>query len=304
MEQARATQQRPGAHRRPAGGVRRRLRSRWVILACLWLVQGVCVYLFGVLWILLAQSASSNAPLGELPSVREYAWALVDDDMLLVIGSYVAILTALQAVLLLPVRRPAAASRERGASLWGSVVVAGIAIAGVWMGAVLSVCSLIALAGRGDAGWIGFVIDHTDGGESALLVALLVSWAFSTPLVAAFCRSGPRDTALARLSIRILQGTAVEVVAIIPLDVMIRRKTDCYCSAGTFWALMLCGTVGLLMAGPAMLLTVMTRRRRRWRDGRCEVCGYDMTGLRNADRCPECGCGWAAAPTGTAGGNA
>ena len=57
-------------------------------------------------------------------------------------------------------------------------------------------------------------------------------------------------------------------------------------------AMTICGTLGLFALGPAILIPVFARRRKRWRTGRCEVCGYDLSASRGADRCPECGTGW------------
>jgi rubrerythrin len=51
-------------------------------------------------------------------------------------------------------------------------------------------------------------------------------------------------------------------------------------------------SVGIVALGPAVLLPILSRRRKRWYAGRCDACGYDMTGTPSADRCPECGAGW------------
>lgn len=282
----------PAPTTRPAGGPPVRvLPSKWILLGAYWIVQSVLVYLGWAIWIHTSQSAAPTSPFGTVPTPREFVDVLTDAPVLLISGIYALAVAILQGVLLLPVRKPVAV-RERGASLWASIGVAGLAIAAVWIGAIITVGSAIAFARNGDPDWFVDWIDETGVRPWMTLVPLLITWAFATPLLIAFCRRGPRESVLARLSTRILQGTAIEVVAIIPLDVMIRRKTDCYCNSGTFWSLMLCGTVGVVMGGPAVVYTVLSRRRRRWYDGRCESCGYDMSGLRSADRCPECGSGW------------
>ena len=38
--------------------------------------------------------------------------------------------------------------------------------------------------------------------------------------------------------------------AAIPLDLMIRKKSDCYCDDSTFWTLTLCWAAGALTLGP------------------------------------------------------
>jgi len=279
------------ATRRP-----RALRSKWTLLGAFWIAQAVIVYLVGTLWLILMASSSAASVWARLTSFEEIISGLTDRGLVIVMGVYILGVTALQLLLVLPVRKPVVAP-QRSASLWGSIAVAGLAIAAVWTGGVLAVVSLVYLARTGDATWLGSVEDSIGGGDWVLFMPLLIGWAVATPLLAAFCRRGRRETALARISTRILQGTAIEVVAVIPLAVMVRRRTDCFCDTGTFWALTLCGTVGVVLGGPAVLYTILSKRRRRWYAGRCEVCGYDMTGLRSADRCPECGCGWAA-PTG------
>ena len=87
-------------------------------------------------------------------------------------------------------------------------------------------------------------------------------------------------------------GTIVEAAAVIPLDIMIRRKTSCYCAEWTFFSLTALWSVGLLVLGPAVCLLPFGRRRKRINQGRCPACGYDRHGLDDETRCPECGAGW------------
>ena len=121
---------------------------------------------------------------------------------------------------------------------------------------------------------------------------MLIAWAVATPLLVVFLSRGKRETRLGRLASLLFMGTVVEAAAIVPLDVMMRRKTDCYCDTGTFYALSACGTVGLFALGPAILLPILAKRRKRWYLGHCDVCGYDMSATPRAARCSECGAGW------------
>ncbi len=127
---------------------------------------------------------------------------------------------------------------------------------------------------------------------SGSLAAFFLTWIVATPLLLAFIRRGDRDSALARVASRLFLGSAIEAGAVIPLDVMVRRKTDCYCGESTLWTLTICWGVGTLVLGPAIWLVPLARRRKRWFQGRCEVCGYDMSGCMTALKCPECGSGW------------
>lgn len=279
---------------------RRRLPGKWTLLAAFWLVQAATIYLLAVVWVANSFEVTSTTPWGTWFRPSDLLQAATRRDSLLVMGTYTAIVTGLQAVILFPVRRPAL-RQDRGVSLWASFAAAGLTIAAAWTALVFAIISLAYLApwtettrsGAGQAKWFDQLLTSLRLGWWALALPVLPGWIVGTLVVASFCRRARRESALARLSVRVLQGTAIEVVAIIPLDVMIRRRTDCYCDTGTFWALTLCGTVGAVLTGPAILLPLLAKRRRRWYQGRCEVCGYDMHGLHAADRCPECGTGWA-----------
>jgi hypothetical protein len=164
-----------------------------------------------------------------------------------------------------------------------SIAIAGAVSAALLLGAALAVMEGIEQATGSNL--------FDDAWQWPILGSIAVGWAVGTPLIWAFVRRGPRESRLARLASRLFLGTVIETVAVIPLDVMVRRKTDCYCGEGTFWSLVLCGSAGFLMLGPGVFF-LLGRRRRRWLAGRCEVCEYDMSGCMDAERCPECGAGW------------
>jgi hypothetical protein len=119
----------------------------------------------------------------------------------------------------------------------------------------------------------------------------VVGWLVWTPILLRFARRRDSDAALDVLARRLLLGTIVEIAAIIPFDIMVRRKTDCYCFEPTFFALLACGSVGFVVMGPAIFL-IVGRRRTRWMQMRCPECEYDMSGFPHALICPECGSGW------------
>lgn len=121
---------------------------------------------------------------------------------------------------------------------------------------------------------------------------MVLGWIVSTPLLLAFIRGRDTESALKRLASLLFLGTAVETLAIIPLDVLVRRKTSCYCAEGTYWALVTLVPLGFVAMGPMIFLVAASKRRKRWLGGRCEICGYDMSGTPRAERCPECGAGW------------
>lgn len=144
----------------------------------------------------------------------------------------------------------------------------------------------------GVASLIGSDLDFDRWVWAVIGLVIVASWCVSTPLLLAFLRRGSRESTLSRLASVLFIGTVVEAAAIIPLDVMVRRRTSCYCGEGTFYSLTALWSVGLLILGPAVYLLPFGRRRRRLDRQCCVVCGYDMKGRGDQERCPECGAGW------------
>jgi hypothetical protein len=172
----------------------------------------------------------------------------------------------------------------------GVPVQLSVAIAAVISGVV--VAALVAAAYS--AVKLVWQSDESAGAAWAVgaLITLVVSWGVSTPLLLAFVRRTHPEYALSRIASILFLGTLIEAAAIIPLDVMVRRKSSCYCGEGTFFALTALWSVGLLVLGPAVYLLPLGRRRKRLMDGKCGACGYDMSAAHEHDRCPECGAGW------------
>lgn len=165
-----------------------------------------------------------------------------------------------------------------------SAFVAGACTASLSLAAVLGAGTLFELITDkdiSDATWVFL------GG-----IPVVVTWAVATPLLLAFIRKRDTESALKRLASLIFLGTAVETLAIIPFDVFVRRKGSCYCAEGSFWSLVLLVPLGFLALGPMVFLVAVAKRRQRWAQGQCEICGYDMSATPKAERCPECGAGW------------
>jgi hypothetical protein len=264
------------------------LLAFWLAQACiLWLVQGfLYITQTGV-------DAAGGAIAGELPTPEDYLDLITSGSFAVWMGGSLLVLTAAQAIFVWPLRRPGV-SPGRGKSARASLVISGLAIA--WLG----LAWLLGVSGFAEevlgVGAMPFAAFLGVGDVRFFVATLLVGWLVATPLVIAFSRPGPREDLLSRVSRRILAGTVIEVALLIPLDVMLRRKTSCYCAAGTYWGLTICGFVGVFAVGPAVFLPLLAKRRRPWYGGRCGVCGYDMTGRLDAPRCPECGTGWRVVP--------
>jgi hypothetical protein len=86
----------------------------------------------------------------------------------------------------------------------------------------------------------------------------------------------------------LIAGTFLELLITIPIDVQVRKRTNCYCGEGTFFALVITSTLAIWSFGPGLVLLFLTRRLQR--DGYfslCGKCGYDLRGTAEK-RCPKC----------------
>jgi MFS family permease len=169
---------------------------------------------------------------------------------------------ALQALLLLPIWRPRA-RRSRGVPVWLSLT-AGAALAAALLG--------------------GFVaaVHHALGDRSNQTYAIAgaavaaVAWPIGTLLFVLLVRARPRESPewiATKMCRSILRGTAFEALAVVPLDVMIRKKSDCYCVAGSIIAWGVCIGVGVVVFGPAALLPAIARKRDLDYARKCDGCG-------------------------------
>jgi hypothetical protein len=197
--------------------------------------------------------------------------------------------TAAQVAFLLPaVRgRPVQASRPR--SLYISLVIVAAIAAGLTVALGLALTEL----GATIAGGWGRGRDMFDSGLalSAAGFALLASWGFWSLVLLIFTRDVWPDRTLGRIVRWLLGGTIVELAIVIPIDVIVRRRTDCYCASGTFFSLILAVSALLWLAGPGALLAATRYRRALRRRAWCGRCGH-AKGPSPGEKCPECGTIW------------
>jgi hypothetical protein len=99
-----------------------------------------------------------------------------------------------------------------------------------------------------------------------VLATTIASWLIATPLIAIYTRRWRGLDPAARvyhLCVLLFRGTMIEAAALNPLDIMIRKKTDCYCDEGTFWTLRTwCWAAGLVVLRRVVFLLPARRQSR------------------------------------------
>jgi hypothetical protein len=137
---------------------------------------------------------------------------------------------------------------------------------------------------------LGFAKDLNVGDATLTWPGVLITWTVAGGVWAAVLwRVGhERDPAgLDRLFRQLLAATMLELVLAVPIYVISRRKTSCFCSLHSFFAL-IGGTVTLFMlCGPWALLFLTREARRGWQRGACPRCGYPRRS--GSTQCSECG---------------
>jgi len=93
-----------------------------------------------------------------------------------------------------------------------------------------------------------------------VLAAWVVSWLIWTPIL--LHRARREADAVERFVGRNIAGSAVGLALCLPWYFVLRRKQSCYCSLGTFWALVL-GLWSLLVVGGPLLFVLARDRRLR-----------------------------------------
>ncbi|MCA9300694.1 MAG: hypothetical protein KDA28_16610 [Phycisphaerales bacterium] len=257
---------------------RRLLLRRLVAIGTFWIVQGALGWVLAVFWIV---SSMSDDPVGAI-RLEEVRATLVSPEALRWWATWYPVYLLAQALFMLPMLGPVPI-RQKGPPAILSLAVAGFAMGGLLAALLFAVLGAVMALGRDletDHFWIVFWSFIGAG------------WILSTSLLLSFSRNRSRDVVTSRLASTLFLGSLVEIAAILPLDVMVRRRTDCYCGTGTYVSLSILGVVGGFALGPMLYAIPLARRRRRWLECRCEVCGYDMRDTPQASRCPECGSGW------------
>jgi hypothetical protein len=190
---------------------------------------------------------------------------------------------------------PVRMERGRGRPLWKTLLAAGLVGGILTVGLMYALGEVLQLWSDADPWPWGFVAERDWdiglAGGAIFWGQVLVGWAIWTVILLYATRRSDPKRLHNRLAIVLLGGTILEVLITVPIDIMVRRRTDCYCATGTFFALC-CGVWATLwLAGPGIILAVTTRRRRSWGETHCLSCGY-AKGPSPSMRCSECGYEW------------
>jgi hypothetical protein len=201
-------------------------------------------------------------------------------------GVVAAIVVAAQLLFLLPLASKHPPRGERSRPLLVSLVIGGAIAACLTFGLMAALLELVSLVTGSETGELVDEVIFDD--EIVPLVMIAGSWALWSALLLLFARGIWADRALGRLVAALFGGTLVEALLVVPIDVMVRRRTDCYCGTGTFLALVAASFATLWLTGPGIVIVLASKRHRRWRRTHCSRCGHAM-GPSPGRVCPECG---------------
>jgi len=258
-------------------------RSKWILVTFFWIFQALtAMVICAFLWGSVGKVDGPSGVVMPVVSWQSFTNTLAMPEFIGWMIAFAMLVPILQVMFLLPVYKPRYGAGH--AQAWLSMAVGGIVIGGMLVAAVFAAREV----------WDEFVFQLPGFSKTFIYVGVGVSWLFGTALLVAFSRGPSREDMLSRLAAKLFVGTIVEVAAIIPLDALVRKKETCHCWAGTYVALLICGAMGAVVFGPAIFLPLLVKRRKRYYEGKCQICGYDMSGNIRAGCCSECGAGWRA----------
>ena len=249
--------------------------------------------------IFIPWSEGSDGPASSMFELVSIWW---DDPAYWIhIAVIVPLMVGTQVMFLLPIA-PVDLRAGTIRSLRRSIVIAGLVAATLTVSFGMAMVALVQLI----FGWIdefgmllfsglnGVAFIHPqfylEWGGLIPLACLLVSWVLWSLAIGLFMRRGQPATRMSRLTGILFAGSLLEVLLILPLEAMVRRRADCYCTTGSFQGLIGGCIAALWLLGP-MACMLLFKRRASWWARHCQRCGYDKTAAAG-DRCPECGLEW------------
>ena len=175
-----------------------------------------------------------------------------------------AVLVGTQALFLFGaphLRRPRGRHRR---AMWVSLAVGGALATLLTLGLVFTLLNLV---GRWTdaARYAGF----GGGGPGPLVLAVpvLLTWAAWVGVFGLLFAGEWYDwfRGFRRLYATLVAGTWLELLVTLPVDAQVRKRTSCWCDEGTFFALVIGGSMAVWTFGPGIALLFLTRRLQRRR---------------------------------------
>ena len=259
----------------------------WVIVS----ISAILILLTTAAFLYAGQMAGLSAP--------NISWLGIGISVLVFVGS--------QIIFILPlVKTPTITSK--GKPLLCSVLIAGMfaAILTIMFGMLVMSIVQMSMTMPSDDGWAIFsllfvgwwAVEWSDFFSPAMLPemyifyvefgVLLVSWMFWSWLLWVFVQRRHKDpSSLVRITGWLFAGTIFELLLAVPLMLIVRRRTDCYCATGSFGALILSIMGCLWLCGPGIVIALIWRKR-PWIKDHCFHCGYPRK-VAGASICSECG---------------
>jgi len=276
--------------------------NRGTLIFILVVLVSICTWVLGTILAALMIDPWMGDGKGEgFLSVIKYWW--YEPGYWLNIGILVPLMVGSQALFLLPLV-PMRLTPGKPSSLKGSILVAAFGAGMLTLCLAMGVFSLVQLIG----GWINskslgmfpFVGPHgaaflDEDAWSAIeflipAAFLVVSWMIWCIPISRFLKRGQPLTRFSRLTGLLLAGTVLEVVLLLPLEAMVRRRSDCYCGSGSFQGLFGGLVAALWLAGPGIFLLLANRHPAWWKN-HCQRCGYEKA-RGSSSSCSECGWDW------------
>jgi hypothetical protein len=269
------------------------MNRRWMILAILLPIYTVTIAEVGwILCVMIGMSEEGN-PFDIFEDWDALFGPFMDRDVAPWVFVPAGVLVLTQILFLFPLVGPPRVGHTHGRSLMASAVAAGFCGAMLTAGLLFALIEVYGfIAGLRDP--MEKVIEPFDEAFFSIggwWAPVAVSWLLWTPLLIYFARKQGDSRLLSRLVTYLFAGTVIEVLVVLPLDIMVRRKSQCYCGSGT--AATLCFSTCALMwlTGPGVVIAVFSKRRRLWLETHCGNCGY-AKGPSPGEKCPECGFEW------------
>lgn len=206
----------------------------------------------------LALALWTSQGLGDLPSPMQ-AWNETPE-----LCGILGILSLAQlASLLVPL--PLQPTKGAAAPLLGRAVLAGFVVTAALAVPIVALLDLPT--------WLTPAGQQPIGHGQELVHGVITTWALTWLIFTALLthRGGAEPDTLERAVRRATRGTAVGLALATPWYLALRRKQQCYCALGTFYALVLGIWSLIVVAGPFLLLARRDRRRRVAAEGAPEV---------------------------------